>query len=1260
VRARWSLLLVVLLLVGAPRGARAESEPGLLFYVSGEHGLAADVAASGDAEPTFVRDVKVIPDGARGNALECAGSQLLAYRAPGNVYAERGTLAFYWRSRDPVGPTAFPIFRVAYSDHSSWDMVWLRIDYNGQRGFDAFVTDVNLARVRVSSSLARFPEPKRWAHLAFSWDETLGVRLYVDGVRVAKQDAVAVLHAGLDQLGPHSRVIGPMQVQSAYNFTRGGDIDEIRIYDRMLSDADVAALAAGRALGPLPALARDLSQRRWHDEWWLRHGWNRKGDVPAHLDSPATSVRKVEIHDVYDLKRWWWKATDGIRETTWPGVYNRSRLPGRNDYFQLPDWDCYSLSGRSVTFQLPDEPWNQLEISGAAAGAWSLAGSGAPAGSSDRVLLRRPMGQERTFHRLPAPLRAGLLRFDNLQPEEPIGELSAYQVSSAPEPTHGPELRYVLGPGSAAASEPSLAPLLKFIAGRYAPDERATLVAALEGACCGAPRDESGATARSLPAVHVLIPAAAWASFDGGLDGIAIDLPALPVKATHGAYFPLQLEIKDPLWPARNLLDFSFSVRPGEARSLWLDTRDRILPPGKALYLTLAGAGADFDAAALTGARIRLKFKPRQEARAEHELDRFTQARDSYAMLLEERAHDRRFDLYNRFAADIGDVLRVNPGHWLAQAYAYDSTNAAREESREAAQERPLKPTFILAEPPPGVPAWAFRQVELLGYLERLVLWYIDHRQIENGEFGGGLSDDGDLTNFWPGAALMGVAPEKLARSLSRELEAFYEQGMMRNGLPVIQTDELHAYEEGISTLGQMLLLEPGNPRLLERAMETTRALLQLSAINPAGHRHLRSRYFSATRVAEEPPWGGSERYSYLMTQVVLQLVEYSGNPAAKQLVVELADALLAHRKRDASGNYRLTPIVNFRTDEDQPGISDHALPLLWAAWRFTGNAEYLLPTRDLGLRGLQLLPFSAPPELGLSASAAFAAAAEPQPEPVALQLAWQSSGDTRFLERLYATQSEAAALREYINTEGSIWIDRVFFPTRELQQARLGGVALARNSYFPGHVVSWKFAAPADPKAVALLVRSPSSSSLQVVAHNLSAEAVRASMTAWGLEPGRWRVSIGIDRDGDQVADGALQQRDALSLERGGSLELEFPAGVTSVASFTLQERAPGPWSKPDLGISRDDVVLGASALRVTVHSLGSVDAPASELALVGSDGKLHAVVPIPALRAPLDLKPQTVTLSVPAGAARGASIVIDPASRLREITRSNNRVEL
>jgi hypothetical protein len=70
---------------------------------------------------------------------------------------------------------AFPIFRVGYADHSSWDMVWLRIDYNGRGGFDAFVTDINLARVRVSYVMPSFPKANQWVHLTLSWDETRGI-----------------------------------------------------------------------------------------------------------------------------------------------------------------------------------------------------------------------------------------------------------------------------------------------------------------------------------------------------------------------------------------------------------------------------------------------------------------------------------------------------------------------------------------------------------------------------------------------------------------------------------------------------------------------------------------------------------------------------------------------------------------------------------------------------------------------------------------------------------------------------------------------------------------------------------------------------------------------------------------------------------------------------------------------------------------------------------------------------------------------------
>ncbi len=358
--------------------AHSQHEPGLLFYLSGDHGFKADYAAGGKPDPNFLYDVKILPGGAKGSYLQCGNNQLLSYWAPGNIYAQRGTLSFYWRSREPVDETEFPVFRVGYGDHSSWDMVWLRIDYNGH-GFDAFVTDDNLGRTRVSYTMPNFPKADQWVHLALAWDENSGIRFYVNGKLAATKAATGPFDAALDQFGPHSRIIAPTGVESSYNYDRGGDIDEMRIYDRMLSDENIAQLAKGETpenIPPITAAVPETKQSAWspatQKEWWYRYGWNRPDHIPAPLPAQETTVRKVEIHDAYDLKRWWWKGTDGIPETTWPGVYNRSKLVGRWDYFQLPDWDCYAVSGKSVTFYLPERAVEPSSRSQAGRGANSI------------------------------------------------------------------------------------------------------------------------------------------------------------------------------------------------------------------------------------------------------------------------------------------------------------------------------------------------------------------------------------------------------------------------------------------------------------------------------------------------------------------------------------------------------------------------------------------------------------------------------------------------------------------------------------------------------------------------------------------------------------------------------------------------------------------------------------------------------------------------------------------------------------------------
>lgn len=1263
-----SILLLIVLGCWIPCLAQSP-EPGLLFYLSGEQEFAADFAAGGDSQPNFIRNVKVISDGARGRGFECANLQLMSYWAPGNIYAERGTLSFSWRSRYPVGPTAFPIFRVGYADHSSWDMVWLRIDYNGHGGFDAFVTDINLARIRVSHAMPQFPKPNEWVHLAFAWDETRGIRFYVNGVLAAQKDQQAVLYAGLDQFGPNSRTISPMQVQSDYNFTRGGDIDEIRIYDRMLSDANVASLAKGVAPQTIPAVARRLDENATRTEWMLRYGWNRRGDLPTYLSSAQTSVRKVEIHDAYDLKRWWWKATDGIRETTWPGVFNRSRLPGRNDYFQLPDWDCYSLSGKSITFNMPDEPWNHLEISGAAWGKMYLEGR------PTKTLFARSKDQEKTSHRLSSPISGQKIRFENVEQEEPIGELSAYYVWPGNEPTGSARLTYTLR-ANTNSSDASIEPIRKFIAGRYTEDERATILAVADK---GDAVQTSAApnTKDSLPLVHVIIPAGGWQNLSDGLDGIAIDLPALQVKPTSGAYFPLNIQVKDPLWIQRNLLDLSFSVKPGEARTLWLDTRDRILPEGKALYLTIAGAGADFGPASLDGARVRLIFKPRAEAAKEHELDRFTQARDNYAMLIEEHTNNPKLNLYNRFAADITDVFRVNPNHWLAQTYWYDSSRAHP------------KPAFTQPVPPDGVPLWAFRQVEQLKNLKHFVTWYIDHRQIENGEFGGGLSDDGDLTNVWPATALMGCEPEKIKESLSKEMEAFYQQGLFTNGLPTIQTDELHTYEEGIQVLGQTLLLDYGNPKQIERAMETSRAIIKITGINSAGHRHIRSSYYSGTKIAEDEPWGWAKPSGILVFHPAMVLGDYNGNPEIKRVVKELADGFLAHRKKDVSGRAALSMAIRFGDDQEAPNSRGSVLPILWAAWKWTGDPKYLAPFKDEGARALDLIPSNALDELGMRQTWGAEIAAQmrggannqrtgasqagtqnptsarlsspPPPNLAGLHFGWQTTGDKRLLESLYAAQIETSALRQYMNTEGSMWIDRVDVPNSELQRARLGGIALVRNSLYPGHAVSWTFAAPATAESVAILIPDATPQSMKIIAYNLGQAPIKASLTPWNLEPGRWEVTQAIDANGDDLADDFSESRQ-VEFEHDRPLDLILAPRVTTIVTLKLISKGTPYWNRPDIGIGREDVAVKGRNVTVTVHSLGTVDAPATKVVLTDQNGKVIASATVPQLRAPLDLFPRTarVTLTIPAGASiRGGSVILDPDETMKEITRVNNQVK-
>ncbi len=275
---------------------------------------------------------------------------------------------------------------------------------------------------------------------------------------------------------------------------------------------------------------------------------------------------------------------------------------------------------------------------------------------------------------------------------------------------------------------------------------------------------------------------------------------------------------------------------------------------------------------------------------------------------------------------------------------------------------------------------------------------------------------------------------------------------------------------------------------------------------------------------------------------------------------------------------------------------------------------------------------------------------------------AWQVTGNKQYLEEIYAEQIRHKNQTFYMNTEGHWWIDRVYSESRELQRARLGGVALWRNMLYSGHAVSWRFEKPARGESVAILIPDATPEKMTVIAYNLETEPVTAHMTGWDVEPGTWRVVQGVDTDGDDRADGDTTRRD-VEWERSRTIAFTFPPRRTTVVTLERRKKGAPYWKRPDLGIGTDDVTVEPGRVRVIVHSLGSVDAPEATVAVRNAAGEILAEAAVPPLAAPLDFQPKTAVVELtvePDALLAGGAVVIDPAGGLREITTVNNTVQL
>jgi hypothetical protein len=228
------------------------------------------------------------------------------------------------------------------------------------------------------------------------------------------------------------------------------------------------------------------------------------------------------------------------------------------------------------------------------------------------------------------------------------------------------------------------------------------------------------------------------------------------------------------------------------------------------------------------------------------------------------------------------------------------------------------------------------------------------------------------------------------------------------------------------------------------------------------------------------------------------------------------------------------------------------------------------------------------------------------------------------------------------------------------LQRVRMGGIALSRGDIYPGATVSWAFPGKDDAVKVALLMPNATRTHFKVIAFNTDSKPIKAKMTGWNVNSGTWEVKSGLGDANDNLAAGAKSRE--IAFEKTASTELEFAPRKTTVYEFTLKTPSGSePATRADLGIGADDVVVEGAVVKVTVHSLGAIDAAAAKVELLDAKGKVVATASTPSLPPPHDLKPHTaqVSLTLPAGfKTAGAKVRI--AAPYKEGTQLNNEVVL
>ena len=186
----------------------------------------------------------------------------------------------------------------------------------------------------------------------------------------------------------------------------------------------------------------------------------------------------------------------------------------------------------------------------------------------------------------------------------------------------------------------------------------------------------------------------------------------------------------------------------------------------------------------------------------------------------------------------------------------------------------------------PAAPAWANYQRMVLGKLVHLINWWIDNRQISDGQFGGGWGDDVEMWRSWM-PVLFAFNDEKATGSKEKLFEGLYRLSRMQKGYTTIMTDVEHTSEEYSDPLFCMLNMQPENPVWAQRALKVLDYIENLwTGINERGHLQFKSTWFNVEKVHPDINRACDTPYHTRLVQPLMYLWLRTGNKRIADFVI--------------------------------------------------------------------------------------------------------------------------------------------------------------------------------------------------------------------------------------------------------------------------------------------------------------------------------------------------------------------------------------